>query len=64
MKLVRNIAEYYSVAEVADILNMSKQTIKKMIRLGELDAYSIGNRYRVKRTDFDSWIESRKVQHG
>ena len=64
MKLVRNIAEYYSVAEIAEILNVSKQTIKKMIRLGELDAYFIGNLYRVKRTDFDSWIESRKVQHG
>ena len=33
--------------EVADILKISKNTVYELIKRGELNAYKVGNRFRI-----------------
>lgn len=38
---------FYTVQEVADILSLSEQTIRKLIREGRLKAVRLGRTYRI-----------------
>jgi len=37
-------------------------TVRRWIAKGLLPAYSLGKEYRVKKVDFDKFMESRKVK--
>lgn len=38
---------FYSVQEVAEILSLSEQTIRKLIHVGNLKAIRLGRTYRI-----------------
>lgn len=50
----------YSVNDLIDILQISRITILKYIKSGELKAVYIGNQYRIKKEDLDAFIDSRR----
>lgn len=52
---------YLSIAEAADKLQVSERTIRNWIEAGKLPAYRFGLAYRIKTEDFESFIESSKV---
>lgn len=49
-------AEYLSPAEVAEVLGVSVNTIKRRIYDGDLRAYRLGRQLRVKRADLDALL--------
>jgi excisionase family DNA binding protein len=53
--------EYLSVKEIADKLGVSADTVQGLIRRKELVAYKVGNTYRIKKEDFDKFMEERRT---
>jgi excisionase family DNA binding protein len=51
--------EWLSVDDVARILNMNEETVRKWIRRKELRAYKFGRDYRIRRDDFDKFVQDR-----
>jgi excisionase family DNA binding protein len=49
--------ELLTVAEVASILKLNQQTIRNWIDAGTLPAVRIGRSVRIKRSDFDRFLE-------
>lgn len=48
----------YSLAEAAVYLSVSKQTIWRWVRSGQLPAIRVGFRYRIKKTDLDGMVKA------
>jgi excisionase family DNA binding protein len=48
---------YYTVAELARIVQMSERTIRNKIHSGELRAYRWDRMYRIRHSDADDWID-------
>lgn len=46
--------------EVAEILNIRKNTVYEMIKRGELPAYRVGRKIRIDKADIDNYINSQK----
>ncbi len=49
-----------TVDEVAKLLKLSKITIYRLIKTGEIPAYKIGASWRVNKEDLENYIESKK----
>ena len=49
-----------NVMEVAEILNITKNTVYEMIKRGELPSYKVGRKIRIDRADIESYINSQK----
>jgi excisionase family DNA binding protein len=54
--------EYMTVAEVAEILKLNQQTIRNMLDRGDLPFVRLGRRVRIKRSDFDRFVEQGYTQ--
>lgn len=54
------VKEYYSIAEIADKLNVSIKSVRRLIAAQELQAIKIGNVYRISNNDLYSYIDSHK----
>lgn len=53
---------YYSTKRVAKILEVKTITIRRWIQSGKLIAYKIGKELRIKKSDLDSFLNSRRVK--
>jgi excisionase family DNA binding protein len=51
--------EWLSVEDVAQILKMDEETVRKWIRRKQLKAYKFGRDYRIRRDDFDRFVQER-----
>jgi excisionase family DNA binding protein len=51
-----------SAKEVAAALKVSYRTILDQINLGKLEAYQIGNQYRISESSFLRYLESIKIK--
>ncbi len=54
--------EWLSVEEIAQELRVSEETVRNWIRRGQLKAYKFGRDFRVKREDYDDFIEKQAVE--
>jgi len=54
--------EFFSVKEIAEKLGVSVDTVQGLIRRKELVAYKVGNTYRIKKEDFDKFMEERRTR--
>ena len=50
-----------TVAEIASILKLNRQTVRNWIDAGKLPALHIGRRVRIRRADFDALLEASAV---
>jgi excisionase family DNA binding protein len=58
-----NPSKVYTVNEVADIIRMSKQTVTREIREGNISSYKLGDRtYRVMGNDLISYLNTRHFE--
>lgn len=48
--------------DIAKRLHLKPYTIKKYLRSGEIRGIKIGNRWRIKESDFQEYIDSRKIE--
>ena len=46
--------------EVANILNISKNTVYEMVKRGDLNSYKVGNRFRFDREDIETYKKKNK----
>src|ERR1700759_2930859 len=51
--------EFLTVAEVAEMLKLTQQTVRNWIDQGSLPALRVGRRVRIRRSDFDHLLEAR-----
>jgi excisionase family DNA binding protein len=54
--------EWLTVEEIAQELKMHVDTVRGWIRNGKLKATRFGRDYRIKRKDFDKFVEERTRQ--
>ena len=50
---------YLTVEEVADLLQVSVETVRGYInrKRNTLPAFKVGREWRVRKTDFDRWVQ-------
>ena len=51
--------QYYTAEEVAQILRISVRTVHRLIKRGELEAFTIDRDYRIPQSALDAWIARR-----
>lgn len=51
--------EYLKVEQIADELSLSEETVLRWIRKKELKAYKLGKNYRIKREDYQEFLDQR-----
>ena len=49
-----------TLEEVAEYLRLSKDTVYRMANTGAIPASKVGNQWRFRREDLDSWLEENK----
>jgi len=54
--------EYLTTEEIALKLDISQETIRRYIRQGDLPAVKLRGVYRVKREDFEKFLENRRTK--
>ncbi len=50
----------YTVNEVMEILHYKRNTILRYIKSGKLRAVLIGNQYRIRKEDLESFLENQR----
>jgi excisionase family DNA binding protein len=53
--------EYLKVEEVATLLRVHVRTVRDWIQRGEIQAYKIGNHWRIRRDDLERAMQARSV---
>lgn len=49
--------EYYTPQEVAELLKLHYNTIRRMIKQGELPAEKIGRQWRIRKADLEQFTD-------
>ena len=52
----------YTPAEVADILKVSVETVKRHLREGTLKGFKVGTRWRVKESDLKEFMRTNGIE--
>jgi excisionase family DNA binding protein len=52
-----------SVEDIANDLNVKIDTVRSWIREKKLTAYRVGRDYRIKRVDYEKFLEDRKTRN-
>jgi excisionase family DNA binding protein len=47
--------------EAAALLQVSKRTLQRMIKTGELPAFKVGGQWRLRETQLRQWVENREL---
>ena len=47
--------------EIADMFKVSRQTVYRWVKSGELSAFKLGHDWRIKNSDLQKFIEERKA---
>ena len=57
-------ARFVTVTEVADVMRVSKMTVYRLIKQGDLPAVRIGRGYRIREEDVHRYLDSRYTEAG
>lgn len=57
-------ARFATVSEVAELLRVSRMTVYRLIKQGELPAIRVGRGYRVRESDIDDYLRARYTEAG
>ncbi|HHH31186.1 MAG TPA: DNA-binding protein [Polyangiaceae bacterium] len=49
--------EVLTIKEVAVLLKLAEKTVYSMAQKGELPAFKVRGQWRIRRADFDEWME-------
>ena len=52
----------YSVAEVAEILNVSKRSVYNLCANGIIKGVKIGTKLRISKKTFDEWLDGENIR--
>lgn len=54
--------DYYTMKQMAGILDVSVTTVLRLLRKDEIKSYRIGSLWRVKKIDFNTYLEERGLK--
>jgi excisionase family DNA binding protein len=54
--------EWLTIEEIAEELRVSEETVRRWIRTKQLKALSIGRGYRIRRKDFEDFLDRRSTE--
>lgn len=54
--------EFLTTKEIAKLLKVNVLTVRRWIGSGKLPATSLGKEFRIKKSDFDKFLEDRRVK--
>ncbi len=54
--------EWYRTETVAKMLDVNVMTIYRYLKAGKLVGYKIGKEYRIKKVDYEAFLESVKTK--
>ncbi len=57
-------ARFLKVADIAQDLDLSEETVRELIRTKQLPAYKVGREYRVLKTEYEEWLRNRRTVEG
>ncbi|HSL12456.1 MAG TPA: helix-turn-helix domain-containing protein [Actinomycetota bacterium] len=57
-------ARLLTVNEVADLLRVSRMTVYRMIKDGDMPAVRVGRGYRLREDDVDTYLSDRYTEAG
>jgi excisionase family DNA binding protein len=57
-------ARLLTVNEVADLLRVSRMTVYRLIKEGDVPAFKVGRGYRLREEDVHSYLNERFTQAG
>ena len=52
----------YSVAEVAEMLNVSKRSVYNLCANGVIKSVKIGTKLRISKKTFDEWLDGENIR--
>jgi excisionase family DNA binding protein len=55
------LSRLLTVAEVANVMRVSRMTVYRLIRRGQLQAIRVGRNYRVREDDLSAYLDSQAV---
>ncbi len=56
--------DYYTAKEVAELLQVSEDTIWNWLKAGTIPGYRFGGRWRINKVEFEKWRkEQRNIQN-
>lgn len=55
---------FLSLEDVAERLQVSDRTVRRWVKDGKLAAYKPGREWRIRPSDLENFLESRKVHAG
>jgi len=55
--------EFYTSEELAKMLKYNVMTIYRYIKAGKIKAYKVGKEFRVRKIDFDGFLEQHKTNN-
>jgi len=53
---------FFTIAQVAEKLQVSEKTVRRMLLSGELPGYKIGGQYRIKPAELEAWIADQAIE--
>lgn len=56
--------EFYTVADLAEMLQVQEITIRRMIRRGQIPVHKIGRAFRFRRSDVEDFLARCRVVEG
>lgn len=54
--------QFLTVAEVADVMRVSKMTVYRLVHAGELPAVRVGKSYRVPQEALQAYLASSRIE--
>jgi excisionase family DNA binding protein len=57
-------ARFVTVSEVAQLMRVSKMTVYRLIKQGDLPAFRVGRGYRMREEDVHRYLDSRYTEAG
>jgi excisionase family DNA binding protein len=55
-------SEFLTKQQAGEYLSLSTKTIERLILRGEIPAYKVGRRIRIRRDELEDWIKAQQVQ--
>ncbi len=53
---------FLTVKDIADELAVKEDTVRDWVRRRELSAYRVGRELRIKREDYEKFLEKRRIE--
>jgi excisionase family DNA binding protein len=53
--------KFYTVPQIAQELEISEDLVRLWIRKKELPAYRVGKEFRIKKEDYEKYLETKKT---